>query len=186
MAYPSFYLRIPFPLLGPPGRSIHSSPNRLVEPYYMPGTGKKPKFEEKEKREGRRERSNMYTAVSSHRRACTGCVCACARTHVCTCTQSCILACIRELLLGMSAPNVHPRARAWLCREKRSLTVPIFSLNKHSLTCSRRNVARTTEHHSGEATSTLFPLHVGCSLKGPEAWVIIPAPPLASSVDLNK
>ena len=79
-----------------------------------------------------------------------------------------------------------PRARARLRRKKRSLTIPTFSLNKHSLTCSRRNVARTMEHHSREATPTLFPLPMGRSLKGSEAWVIIPAPPLASSVALDK
>ena len=162
----------------------------------MPGTRKKPKFEEKEKREGRRERSNMYTAVSLHRRACIGCICVCVYVHMCvcvcvhahvrTCTQSCILACTHELLLGVSTPNIHPRARARLRREKCSLTIPTFSLNKHSLTCSRRNVARTTEYHSREATSTLFTLHMGRSLKGSEAWVIIPAPPFASSVALDK
>lgn len=82
MAYLSFYLRIPFPLLGPPGRSIHSSPNRLGEPYYMPGTGKKPKFEEKEKREGRRERSNMYTAVFTQKSMYWG-VCVRVHAHMC-------------------------------------------------------------------------------------------------------
>ena len=114
------------------------------------------------------------------------CVCVCVHAHVRTCTQSCILACTHELLLGVSTPNIHPRARARLRREKCSLTIPSFSLNKHSLTCSRRNVARTTEYHSREATSTLFTLHMGRSLKGSEAWVIIPAPPFASSVALDK
>ena len=114
------------------------------------------------------------------------CVCVYAHAHARICTQSCILACTREFLLGVSAPNIHPRARARLRRKKRSLTIPTFSLNKHSLTCSRRNVARTMEHHSREATPTLFPLPMGRSLKGSEAWVIIPAPPLASSVALDK
>ena len=86
MAYPSLCPPIPFPLLGPPGRTIQFTQQTrgalLCARYWE----KKPKFEEKEKSEGRRERSNMYTAVSLHRRACIGCVCVCV--CVCTCTRA--------------------------------------------------------------------------------------------------
>lgn len=82
MAYPSLCPPIPFPLLGPPGRTIQFTQQTrgalLCARYWE----KKPKFEEKEKSEGRRERSNMYTAVSLHRRACIGCVCVCVCMHM--------------------------------------------------------------------------------------------------------